>query len=357
MKPKKLILFLLFAALAVLLSACSGSAFLPSGWTGITVEENVAYLAHNQYVYAVDVNSGTQLWQFPERGQSGRTFYTPPVLSHDGTQLLVGSYNNNLYALSSQTPQEEWVFETQGRIIGAPLVTSRGIYAPSSDNVLYAVDANRSPLWTYRAEGSLWAQPAASSDESVIYVTSLDHHIYALDAETGRLRWNQNLGGAVVGTPTLSEDGSRIYIGSFSQNMYALDAQNGQVIWTTPTQGWVWAGPALFEDRLYFGDVSGNIYSLDAAAGSIVWQQQPDGPVASTPLVNENGIFIGNEAGTVVAFDHSGAVQWTQGVGGPVFTTPVQAGDVLLVAPMNTDHRLVALNPNGTQRWIYTPAR
>jgi eukaryotic-like serine/threonine-protein kinase len=357
MKPKKFLLLLTFGLLSLLLTACSGSAFVPSGWTGVTVDENVAYVAHNQYVYAVDIPSGTQVWQFPDRGQAARTYFAAPQFTSDRGQLLVSSYNSTLYSLNPDTRQEVWALETGDRLIDAPLVTSRGIYLPSSDRILYALDFNRNIQWTYRTQGSLWAQPAASADESIIYLTSMDHQIYALNAENGNLVWSQNLGGAIVGSPKLSEDGATLYTGSFSKAMYALNAQTGDVLWSTPTDGWVWSGPALYQDRLYFGDVSGFIYAVDAAQGTIIWQQRPDGPIASTPLVNAEGVFVGNESGTVVALDHEGALLWTQGVGGPIFTTPVEAGEVILVAPMNTDHRLVALNRNGTQRWLFTPAR
>lgn len=355
MRSKTLMLLIVFAALGSLLSACSGSAFIPSGWAGVTVENDVAYLAHNQYVYAVNITNGSQLWQYPERGQAGKTFYSAPVLSSQGDQLFVGSYDTNLYSIGTQTPQENWVFDTNGHIIDSPLVLGDTIYVPSGDRTLYALDSSRNTRWTFRANGSFWARPSASPDGRTIYASSLDHHVYALNADTGTVIWSQDLGGAVVGSPSVSEDGSVVYVGSFAENMYALNAQNGSVLWNTPTTGWVWAGPAVYEDRLYYGDLGGNIYAVDAATGSILWQETPDGPITSTPLVTEEGIFVGSEAGSVVAYDQQGNTLWSSNIGGKIFTSPVDAGELILVAPIETDFRLVALNKNGTQRWIFTP--
>jgi eukaryotic-like serine/threonine-protein kinase len=355
MRSKPFTLVILFVALGSLLSACSGSAFVPSGWAGLSVDNEVAYLAHNQYVYAINITNGTQIWQYPDRGQAGKTFFAPPVISSQGDQILVGSYDTNLYSIGLQIPQENWAFDTNGHLIDAPLVVGENIYVPSGDSILYALDASRNVRWRFQARNSLWARPAASPDGSTIYLSSLDHHVYALNSETGNVVWSQDLGGAVVGTPTVSEDGSTIYVGSFGQNMYALNAQNGQILWSSPTNDWVWSGPALYEGRLYFGDLGGIIYALDASNGSILWQQQPDGPVASTPLVTEEGVFVGNESGSLVAYDLQGTPLWTQNIGGKIYTSPVDAGELILVAPIETDFRLVALTKNGVQRWIFTP--
>jgi eukaryotic-like serine/threonine-protein kinase len=356
MKHKQLLFFLLILATAVLLSSCSGSAFVPSGWTGVSAEENVAYVAHNQYIYAVNIADGVMISRYPERGQANKTFYAEPVMSDQG-QLLAAGYDNVLYNLDAGSLQEVWTFSSQGRFIAAPLVIDGRIFAPSADHNLYVLDRNRNQLWKYETKAPLWATPAASPDNGTIYLSSMDHHVYALEASSGNLLWRQDLGGAVVGTPTLSEDGAVLYVGSFTNKVAALDARTGAILWEAPTEGWVWSGPALHDGRLYFGDLHGNLYAVNASNGSAVWSRKPDGPIAAAPLFVENLLIVGTETGNVVAFDLNGSPQWTQPVGGKIYTRPVLAGDAILVAPMETDYRLVALNLTGSQRWIFTPPR
>jgi eukaryotic-like serine/threonine-protein kinase len=358
MRLKTLTILLASAFLAVFLSACSGSAFIPSGWTGVAVNEERVYVAHNQYIYAVNLETGQEIWRFPERGQANKTFFADPVLSEDGSQLYAASYNNILYSLNPQSGLENWPFErSRGHLIGSPLVLNGRIYAPSADQTLYALDENRNVLWTYRTGAALWAQPAFSQACGCILLTSMDHNIYALNPDSGALVWQQDLGGSSVGTPTLSEDGGTIFIGSFGGGMFSLDARRGTINWNIPIESWIWAGPALTETRLFFGDLDGNLYALDTSQGRILWQTQPDGPIAGTPLVTPEGIFIGTENGTVVGFDQNGGRLWTQNIGGKIYSSPASAGDMILVAPIETDYRLVALNLNGTERWRYTPQR
>jgi eukaryotic-like serine/threonine-protein kinase len=356
MSSKTITILLASAFLAIFLSACTGSAFIASGWTGLAVNAEQVYVAHNQYVYAVNVENGQEIWRYPERGQANKTFFADPILSEDGSQLLVASYDNVLYSINPHTGLENWPYDrSQDHLIASPLVHNNIIYAPSSDQHLYALDENRATLWTFRTGAALWAQPAYSAVCGCILLTSMDHNIYALNPETGDLRWQQDLGGSVVGTPTISDDGASIYIGSFGGGMFSLNARTGAVDWNTQTEGWIWAGPALYDGRLFFGDLDGNLYSLNASRGNILWQVTPDGPIAGTPLVTEDGLFIGTENGTVVGFAHNGSSLWTQNIGGKIYTSPAIAGDVILVAPIETDFRLVALNLNGTERWRYTP--
>jgi hypothetical protein len=55
-----------------------------------------------------------------------------------------------------------------------------------------------------------------------------DHHLYALDAETGREEWRFD-GDDGIGFPAVA-DGT-VYIGTYDTYLYALDAETGQEQW------------------------------------------------------------------------------------------------------------------------------
>jgi outer membrane protein assembly factor BamB len=52
---------------------------------------------------------------------------------------------------------------------------------------------------------------------------------------------------------------------------------------------------------------------------------------------------------------NDGKVLWTQQIGGKIYTTPVAAGDLTIVSPLETDFYLAALDANGRQVWTFTP--
>ena len=148
--------------------------------------------------------------------------------------------------------------------------------AADGDGNAYALDAQAgSLLWTFPTENRIWARPLILSD--TVYVSSLDHHLYALDLETGQPRWEEpfEAGGAIASQP-LAYDGV-IYIGAFDSQLYALDQETGEQIWSQPFQGenWFWGTPASDGTTVYAGqEVSGVLRSTD---DGVTWEPMNDG--------------------------------------------------------------------------------
>ncbi|MDD2694388.1 MAG: PQQ-binding-like beta-propeller repeat protein [Anaerolineales bacterium] len=339
----------------LLLSACTGAASTASSWPGLTVDGDTAYLAYNQHVYAINLGNGSEKWRFPAEGNARLSFFAPPVLTPDG-QLLAGSYSNVLYSIDPKNGQQKWEFkEAKNRYVGSPLVTEKGIFAPTASEELYHLNLEGNLQWTFTTEGPQWSQPVADPDCTCIYVGSMDHYLYAINAETGMQEWrSEKLSGSIVGTPTLSPEGV-LYVGTFNKEMIAIDAKSGKTVWRSPTSGWVWSGPVLKEGSLYFGDINGTFYHLNAADGSVTWSIKPDGPIIGAPFVDEERIYFGTENGTLLAIDLNGNTLWTATFSGKIYTAPVRVGDRILVAPFGTKEILVAVDLSGAQVWSFTP--
>ena len=356
------ILFSITILAGLLLSACSGSAGVATSWPGISADGDTGYLAYNTRVYALNLTNGTEKWRYPAKADNKITFFASPVLTPDG-QLLAGSYNNQLHSLNPATGEENttgWPFQAKGRFIASPLVTNQAIYAPNADNTLYALDFTGKTLWTFTTGHALWATP--STDGKNLYLSSMDHRVYAVNPSTGSQVWKtEDLGGAVVGTPTVGPDGT-LYVGTFAGEMLALDSQTGVVKNRYKTTGWVWAGPALVDNRLYFGDLDGVFYALNAGDLSEVWKVQPDTAatrsISDRPLVIQDTIYFTSESGTLFALDiQNGNPRWSKPIGGKLYSAPVQDGERLLVTPVGAEALVVALDMNGNQVWPFTPAK
>jgi outer membrane protein assembly factor BamB len=68
------------------------------------------------------------------------------------------------------------------------------------------------------------SSPAVAA--GVVYFGSGDNHVYALDAQSGELKWKFKTGDVVHASPAVS--GGVVYIGSWDRNLYALDAKTGR---------------------------------------------------------------------------------------------------------------------------------
>ena len=355
MKPKKILLIFTILLSAILISACAGARGSATSWPGLSVNEDKVFVAYEQHVYALNLANGSELWQFPIEGNANRTFYARPTLTEDN-QLLVGGYDEVLYSLNPDNGSELWTYtNATDRFIGNPLTSGKNIYAPNADTMLYAMDLQGTTQWTFETEdGPQWAQPISDPECTCIYLPSMNHQIYSIDAESGREKWHtEELGGSVSGAPAFNPEGV-IYAGTYASEMLAIDAQNGQILWRKPTDGWVWGGPIFKEDRLYFGDLNGDVYALDAANGQVIWQTSTDGAITDAPLVTEDSLFVNTGVGTVYAYNLDGDPRWSQTIGGKLYPSPVLAGDLILVAPIEIDELVYALDFNGNVRWSFS---
>ncbi len=348
---KRFTLISLVLLASVLLSACAGGP--SSSWPGLAADAGNAYLAAGTFVYAVNLADGKQIWRFPEKGGKN-SFYATPVLTPDG-QLLVGSEGteHNLFSLDPKTGQEKWIKPFSGakdRWIASPLVVGAAIYAPNADGKLYILDMDGGLIDTVELGGALWSQPA--TDGQLLYVTSLNHHLYAVDLVTHQIVQTVDLGGAIPGGPTISA--GSVYVGSFTKKLDAIS--NGEQRTLAEAENWIWGAPALDGETLYYADLTGNVYSLDLTTGRQNWGAvKPDGPIVASPLVTGDQIIVVTEAGSVVALDRDGRNAWDRELGGKIYSSPVVSGELILVAPLEAEFHLYALDKDGKIVWNFKP--
>jgi outer membrane protein assembly factor BamB len=353
MKNKNIALFGLLLALGVILSGCA-TGMTPSGWTGMTVDAKNAYVSGGPYVFAVNLETGAQVWRFPEKASTANPFDATPALTSDG-QLIVGGYDKKLYSLNPQTGQSNWQFiEARNRWIGGALVVDNMIYAPNADYNLYALNLRGELQWTFKADESIWGTPV--SDGKNIYFGTLGRKVYAVNAQTGKLVWEQKMDGAVLGSPATGTDNT-IYVGSYGGTLYALSTADGGVRWSEKVSSWIWTGPMLDDTTLYFGDGKGILYAHPVDGTGQPWNQPLNGAIVGTPLINGDNIIIGTEAGNLYFIDLASKISRPVSISGKIYSSPVAAGNLILVAPMGGDATLVALDQNGAAKWSFTPAK
>ncbi|MFZ6028464.1 MAG: PQQ-binding-like beta-propeller repeat protein [Chloroflexota bacterium] len=360
MKSRFLLPFFLLIA-AALLSACSGG-YQTTGWPSVHVDDQTAYLASGPHVYAVGLENGLERWRFPEKADMKMQFYAKPAMTPDG-QLIVGDYSHILYSLNPETGLENWRFEeSQYGYIAGPLVTESAIFAPTNGGQVYALDLKGNLRWRKSLDGQhgIWTQPVMGADCGCIYVASMDHRLYALNAENGEILWvSEGLGGAFVGRPALSEVGV-LYAGNFDKKVVSLNAQTGAAAAPAyETDAWVWSGMALVDDRLYFGDQAGNFYVLDTADGLSPLAKVPGTEaIVSTPLVVSDTVYVTTQDGSLLLFDRDGNPQGRQAFAeSELPSSPVQADNLILLAPIKLDSLLIAVNAQGLQQWAFVPEK
>jgi len=365
MRRKVLFVTMILLA-AALLSGCAGGPVRGATWPGLAADENAAYLADGPYVFAISLKDGKELWRYPAETDGDFVFYSTPVVTPDGL-VIVGSAgkNHSLIALDPNdvstsnnnvnSPGVAWTFnEARDQWVAPPLVVNDKLFAVNVDGYLYVLDlldgqSAKKAVKTINIGGRLWAQPTTNGES--VFLTSLDHSVIAVNIETYEVLWQEDIEGAVAGSAVLGPDGM-LYVGSFASQLERFDPATGSHEPVFKAEDWIWSTPSLESDTLYFGDLDGNFYSFNTSTDKLNWPPvKPDGPITAGPLVLGDSILIATESGSVYQVSQDGQSKiWSQ-PGGQIYTTPVQAGELILVTPLGAEAYLYAYNQDGSQAW------
>ena len=135
----------------------------------------------------------------------------------------------------------------------------------------------------------------AIGDGLVLFGSSADHKVYALDLASGEERWHFYTEGPIRFAPVIV--GERVYVASDDGHLYCLETQTGKLVWKFrggPSDGKLigneqmishWparSGVLVDGDKLYFtaGMWSRDgvfIYCLDARDASVIWKNDTSG--------------------------------------------------------------------------------
>ncbi len=120
-----------------------------------------------------------------------------------------------------------------------------------------------------------------------------------------RLKWAFGFPGAQRARSQATLAGGAIYVGSHTGRVYALDRETGCVRWTFDAaaevrtavlvQSWR-AGDARTRPLAWFGDAVGNIYAVEAFTGRQVWKikadQHPAATITATPALHKGTLYV-----------------------------------------------------------------
>ncbi|MHA6346462.1 outer membrane protein assembly factor BamB family protein [Roseivivax sp. CAU 1761] len=254
------------------------------------------------------------------------------------------------------------------RLNADPVSDGARIYTLSADSRVSAVTRGGQVAWsvdlTPRRDASWQGQGGGLGlGDGRLFVASGFGKLTALDPETGGRLWEQQLGGTATGAPTYRD--GLVYVTSGDSVGWAIEAATGRVRWQTETVEDVAnvAGapaPALAGDRVVFGFGDGALQAALPAGGMGLWTAYLAGgrngrvlsrieDVTGDPVIVGDRVYAGNHTGRFAAFDlGSGEQVWSQDQG--ALDRPLVAGNsVYLISDLN---RLVRLDAaTGAQIW------
>ncbi|NLF38944.1 PQQ-like beta-propeller repeat protein, partial [bacterium] len=274
---------------------------------GPCIADGAVYFTAESVLYALDAAVGTQIWRYT-RGSAYALDNSPAVAygavfagfeKWSGTAAISG--------IDTASGKEVWRFRAMDYPNNGPqgpAIDETTLYTSGDDNVTLAADL-RSELQKWRGGGHHCQACVAVDDDSVYYIGQAT--LRAINKNTVATRWM--FAGTVSGdqTPRSSPalHNNVVYIGHQDTWFYAVNANNGSLKWKYKTGGEIWSSPTVAGNAVFVGGLDGWVYAFDlngsGTDGVVLWKHQTGGPVRSTPWVDNGVVFIGSDDGNVYA--------------------------------------------------------
>lgn len=289
-------------------------------------------------VLSLDAETGKKRWQYDTEGE---VMPTPALV--DGSLYAVTG-DSHLYELDPATGEERHVEPLENRVsMSSPAVRGDMLYfggGKPRPYQFYAYDTDSDTIaWRTGFEdvtAGLDDVPPAVDDGTVVTTANrkiatdsdgnkrAEHMIMAMDADSGKIEWQHDLG--IGPKPTNNRSGApmihdgTVFVGSpTTDKAYAYDLDSGDKLWETAT-GAIKGAPAAEGDRVYFSTTDGDVYSLDSETGEKQGELRLSGALAPAgPVIVDDQLLNASQSAHVYItqlddIEHAGSWwAWTVG--------------------------------------------
>lgn len=260
-----------------------------------------------------------------------------------------------------------WMVRGRQLIEFPPVIAYDRVYVGTNPGRFLAIDAATGEvLWERDLGRCIAASPTVADD--VVYQPVMNAvpcadpdrsspgYLVAMDADSGAELWRFEAG--VIESSPLLVDGV-LYFGSWDHKLYAVEASTQRVLWAFETGDEIKAAPAYANGIVFIGSYDGKVYAVDARTGKEQWSAEALGGLGgtgnfySTPSVAYGRVFLGNTDGKVYAFGaRSGDLLWARSTGGFVYSSPAVWKRTVFIG--SYDERFYALDAaTGDVRWSF----
>jgi outer membrane protein assembly factor BamB len=237
------------------------------------VDGSIVYTASTAgTIYALDRSTGSVIWQAPVGGSVSRSIAFDAGLLYLGVGGATPVDAGSLQAWDVRTRARRWSRPLDPGDASTPVVDSGQVFVTtgfeggSSHDVAAFDAAIGTPAWTWpptTSRRSTLVIGAAAAGR--LFVESTDGNLYTVDEATGA-----SVGAPVAiassTTPNAGLVGGVLYVTSDDRSVRAIDIATDGLLWRLPVSG-VPSAPAVVDGRVIVGTSTGKLMSI-AGAGS-----------------------------------------------------------------------------------------
>ena len=202
----------------------------------VTIDKGIAYVgASDQTFRAIEIHSGKVVWEYA--GVKGY-IESKPLVTED--KVIFGAWDNTLYALDKNTGKELWKWTgglTRMHYSPAavwPVAAEGKVFIADPQRAMTAVDMeNGNTVWR-TFESQVRETIGLSEDGKQIYSKTMNDSIvcYATQGNAPQKIWASNVGFGYEHAPSMPQEKGGVVYGSTKEGLvFALEAKTGKVLW------------------------------------------------------------------------------------------------------------------------------
>lgn len=236
--------------------------------------DGIVYCATEFYtpsggMVALDAATGAVLW---EDNRMTNHAHSITGLDPDAGVFAAGCNDGSLYVWGLEDKRFRGRFET-GNPIKGPICMYDGMAIFGSwDGNIYAVDTqSRAQEWVYETDYKVMSGAAVHPPSDTAVIGNHGDRLLGLDVSTGERKWFYDTDGWIIGGVTVA--GDTALVGSYDTTVSAVDVRSGQRRWAFDRpHGRVSSAPAVHDGDIYFAEraafddgtmtESGHLYKL-----------------------------------------------------------------------------------------------
>ncbi len=202
----------------------------------VAIDNNIAYVgASDHKMRALNLKTGELIWEYA--AVKGYIETRPLVY---GNKLIFGAWDNNMYALDKNTGRLLWKWDgglTRMHFSPAavwPVAAHGKVFFSAPDRVLTALDAETGKTIWRTKESMVRETIGLSADETRIYSKTMQDSVVCYSAVNNEPQkiWSVNVGYGYDHAPSMPVEKNNIVFGSTKNGLiFALDAKTGQLRW------------------------------------------------------------------------------------------------------------------------------
>jgi outer membrane protein assembly factor BamB len=279
----------------------------------------------------------------------------PLLLSPHGVIVVT---TDEVAALDRASGTAVWRVSLPARSIGAGVILGDLVIVALENSTVLAMRAgDGATAWSLPIDG-LRPPLAMTAGPAGIVVTASGSHVISI-AAAGQIRWRVTLAGE-LSPPALARD--RVFVGSTTNAFFALDADTGELKWQWGAGmiGGDVIGAAVDDDLVAFVGLDNLLHAVNRGNGNQRWKQptptRPLGPPQAfggivavfgvSPAIATFNAKTGAPIGTYVVPTASGATTAPLTKGPPLIDPDLRPFKVALVV-VTADGRAIGLRPAG----------